>query len=106
MGSAVRFGRIGQPYPAYPGVMDTIALAAAAATTSTIGLYSSVLVGPAWPAVLLAKEAASIDAVSGGRSPWVSGSGTVRTTTLWRVWRRNRWTGDLDEVKQLAQYLN
>ncbi len=52
---------------AYPGVMDTIALAAAAATTSTIGLYSSVLVGPAWPAVLLAKEAASIDAISGGR---------------------------------------
>jgi alkanesulfonate monooxygenase SsuD/methylene tetrahydromethanopterin reductase-like flavin-dependent oxidoreductase (luciferase family) len=52
---------------AYPGVMDTIALAAAAATTTTISLISGIAVGPAYPAVLLAKEAANIDAVSGGR---------------------------------------
>jgi alkanesulfonate monooxygenase SsuD/methylene tetrahydromethanopterin reductase-like flavin-dependent oxidoreductase (luciferase family) len=52
---------------AYPGVMDTVALAAAAGATSTIGLMSGVLVGPVWPATLLAKEAASIDGVSGGR---------------------------------------
>ncbi|MBT0771485.1 LLM class flavin-dependent oxidoreductase [Kineosporia sp. J2-2] len=52
---------------AYPGVMDTVALAAAAATTSTIGLFSNVLLGPVWPAVLLAKELAGIDAISGGR---------------------------------------
>jgi len=52
---------------AYPGVMDTIALVAAAATTTTIGLISAIAVGPACPAVLLAKEAANIDAVSGGR---------------------------------------
>ncbi|GHH09553.1 LLM class flavin-dependent oxidoreductase [Streptomyces lanatus] len=52
---------------AYPGVMDTVALAAAAGATSRIGLISNVLLGPVWPPVLLAKEAASIDAVSGGR---------------------------------------
>jgi hypothetical protein len=42
----------------YPGVMDTIALAVAAASTTTIGLISAIAVGPAYPAVLLAKEAA------------------------------------------------
>jgi alkanesulfonate monooxygenase SsuD/methylene tetrahydromethanopterin reductase-like flavin-dependent oxidoreductase (luciferase family) len=52
---------------AYPGVMDTVALAAAAGATSTIGLISNILIAPVWPAVLLAKEAAGIDAVSGGR---------------------------------------
>ncbi|GAA3601288.1 LLM class flavin-dependent oxidoreductase [Kineosporia mesophila] len=52
---------------AYPGVMDTVALAAAAATTSTIGLFSNVLLGPVWPPTLLAKELAGIDAISSGR---------------------------------------
>jgi alkanesulfonate monooxygenase SsuD/methylene tetrahydromethanopterin reductase-like flavin-dependent oxidoreductase (luciferase family) len=52
---------------AYPGVMDTVALAAAAGATSRIGLLSTVLLGPVWPAVLLAKELAGIDGVSGGR---------------------------------------
>lgn len=52
---------------AYPGVMDTVALAAAAGATSRIGLFSNVLLGPVWPAVMLAKEAAGIDGVSGGR---------------------------------------
>jgi alkanesulfonate monooxygenase SsuD/methylene tetrahydromethanopterin reductase-like flavin-dependent oxidoreductase (luciferase family) len=52
---------------AYPGVMDTVALAAAAGATSRIGLLSTVLLGPVWPAALLAKEAANIDGVSGGR---------------------------------------
>jgi alkanesulfonate monooxygenase SsuD/methylene tetrahydromethanopterin reductase-like flavin-dependent oxidoreductase (luciferase family) len=52
---------------AYPGVMDTVALAAAAGATSTIGLLSGVLLGPTWPGTLLAKELAGIDGVSGGR---------------------------------------
>jgi alkanesulfonate monooxygenase SsuD/methylene tetrahydromethanopterin reductase-like flavin-dependent oxidoreductase (luciferase family) len=52
---------------AYPGVMDTVALAAAAGATSTIGLLSNVLLAPVWPAALLAKEAAGIDGISGGR---------------------------------------
>lgn len=52
---------------AYPGVTDTVALAAAAGATSRIDLISNVLLGPVWPPALLAKEAQSIDAVSGGR---------------------------------------
>lgn len=52
---------------AYPGVMDTVALAAAAGATKSIGLISNILIGPAWPATLLAKEIAAIDGVSGGR---------------------------------------
>jgi alkanesulfonate monooxygenase SsuD/methylene tetrahydromethanopterin reductase-like flavin-dependent oxidoreductase (luciferase family) len=52
---------------AYPGVMDTVALAAAAGATTTIGLLSQVLLATTWPGALLAKEAASIDGVSGGR---------------------------------------
>lgn len=52
---------------AYPGVMDTVALAAAAGATSRIGLLSQVLLATTWPGALLAKEAASIDAVSAGR---------------------------------------
>ncbi|WP_394427109.1 LLM class flavin-dependent oxidoreductase [Streptomyces sp. SGAir0957] len=52
---------------AYPGVMDTVALAAAAGATRSIGLISNVLLGPVWPAHMLAKEAQSIDGVSGGR---------------------------------------
>src|ERR1700755_1522551 len=52
---------------AYPGVQDTVALAAAAGATSKIRLFSNVLIGPAWSPVLLAKEAAGIDGVSGGR---------------------------------------
>lgn len=52
---------------AYPGLMDTVALAAAAGATSRIKLFSTVLVAPVWPPTLLAKELAGIDAVSGGR---------------------------------------
>jgi alkanesulfonate monooxygenase SsuD/methylene tetrahydromethanopterin reductase-like flavin-dependent oxidoreductase (luciferase family) len=52
---------------AYPGMADTVALAVAAGATSRIGLFSNVLLGPPWPAVLLAKEIAGIDGASGGR---------------------------------------
>lgn len=52
---------------AYPGLNDTVALAAAAGATSRIGLFTNVLLAPVWPPVLLAKEVAGIDAVSGGR---------------------------------------
>lgn len=52
---------------AYPGVSDTVALAAAAGVTSTIGLLSHVLLAPVWPPQLLAKEVAGIDGISGGR---------------------------------------
>jgi alkanesulfonate monooxygenase SsuD/methylene tetrahydromethanopterin reductase-like flavin-dependent oxidoreductase (luciferase family) len=52
---------------AYPGITDTVALAAAAGATATIGLVSNVLLATTFPPAVLAKEAASIDAVSGGR---------------------------------------
>jgi alkanesulfonate monooxygenase SsuD/methylene tetrahydromethanopterin reductase-like flavin-dependent oxidoreductase (luciferase family) len=52
---------------AYPGVDDTVALAAAAGATSTIGLLSGVLLGTVWPPTLLARTLAGIDGVSGGR---------------------------------------
>jgi alkanesulfonate monooxygenase SsuD/methylene tetrahydromethanopterin reductase-like flavin-dependent oxidoreductase (luciferase family) len=52
---------------AYPGVMDTVALAVAAGATSRIGLLSNVLLATVWPPALFAKEAAGIDGVSGGR---------------------------------------
>jgi alkanesulfonate monooxygenase SsuD/methylene tetrahydromethanopterin reductase-like flavin-dependent oxidoreductase (luciferase family) len=51
----------------YPSYESLIALAAAAAATSTIGLVTNVLLGPTRKPVLLAKEAASVDRISNGR---------------------------------------
>jgi probable F420-dependent oxidoreductase len=52
---------------AYPSYESLISLAAAAAVTSRIGLLTNVLLGPTRNPVLLAKEAASVDQLSGGR---------------------------------------
>ena len=52
---------------AYPGLSDTVALAAAAASTSRVELISGVLLAATWPGPLLARELAGIDGVSGGR---------------------------------------
>jgi alkanesulfonate monooxygenase SsuD/methylene tetrahydromethanopterin reductase-like flavin-dependent oxidoreductase (luciferase family) len=52
---------------AYPGLSDTVALAAAAAVTSRVELISGVLLAATWPGPLLAKELAGIDQVSSGR---------------------------------------
>jgi alkanesulfonate monooxygenase SsuD/methylene tetrahydromethanopterin reductase-like flavin-dependent oxidoreductase (luciferase family) len=52
---------------AYPGVLDTVALAGAAAATRSIELSTNVMPNTAWPATLLAKELAGIDGMSGGR---------------------------------------
>jgi alkanesulfonate monooxygenase SsuD/methylene tetrahydromethanopterin reductase-like flavin-dependent oxidoreductase (luciferase family) len=50
------------------GNYDSLAtLAAAAGATSRIGLLSNILLGPIYPTPLLAKTAASIDQISGGR---------------------------------------
>jgi alkanesulfonate monooxygenase SsuD/methylene tetrahydromethanopterin reductase-like flavin-dependent oxidoreductase (luciferase family) len=46
---------------------ELIALAAAAGATSRIGLMTTVLVGPPRQPVLLAKQAATLSAISGGR---------------------------------------
>lgn len=52
---------------AYPSYSSLISLAAAAAVTSQIGLLTNVLIAPTHNAVLLAKDAASVDQLSGGR---------------------------------------
>jgi alkanesulfonate monooxygenase SsuD/methylene tetrahydromethanopterin reductase-like flavin-dependent oxidoreductase (luciferase family) len=52
---------------AYPSFESLVALAAAAAATTKIGLLTNVLLGPTRNPVLLAKEAASVDQLSGGR---------------------------------------
>jgi alkanesulfonate monooxygenase SsuD/methylene tetrahydromethanopterin reductase-like flavin-dependent oxidoreductase (luciferase family) len=52
---------------AYPNYESLIALSAAAAATERIKLLTDVLLGPTRNPVLLAKEAASVDQISGGR---------------------------------------
>jgi alkanesulfonate monooxygenase SsuD/methylene tetrahydromethanopterin reductase-like flavin-dependent oxidoreductase (luciferase family) len=52
---------------AYPSYESLTVLAAAAGATERIGLLTNVLLGPTRNPVLLAKEAASVDQLSGGR---------------------------------------
>lgn len=52
---------------AYPNYEELVTLAAAAGATERIGLFTDVLLGPAREPVLLAKQAASLDQLSGGR---------------------------------------
>jgi alkanesulfonate monooxygenase SsuD/methylene tetrahydromethanopterin reductase-like flavin-dependent oxidoreductase (luciferase family) len=51
----------------YPGYDSLLALAAAAAVTRRVGLLTNILLAPTRNPVLLAKEAASLDRLSGGR---------------------------------------
>src|SRR5690349_16781684 len=51
----------------YPNYESLVALAGAGAVTERIGLLTNVLLGPTRNPVLLAKEAASVDQISGGR---------------------------------------
>jgi alkanesulfonate monooxygenase SsuD/methylene tetrahydromethanopterin reductase-like flavin-dependent oxidoreductase (luciferase family) len=59
------FGTIGRV--AYPSYDELIALSAAAAVTERMELISNILLGSTRNPVLLAKEAASLDQISGGR---------------------------------------
>jgi alkanesulfonate monooxygenase SsuD/methylene tetrahydromethanopterin reductase-like flavin-dependent oxidoreductase (luciferase family) len=52
---------------AYPGHDSLMSLAAAAGATSRIELHTNILLAPLYPAALLAKAAASLDQLSGGR---------------------------------------
>jgi alkanesulfonate monooxygenase SsuD/methylene tetrahydromethanopterin reductase-like flavin-dependent oxidoreductase (luciferase family) len=52
---------------AYPGYDSLAALAAAAGATTRIELVTNILLAPLYPTPLLAKTAASVDQLSGGR---------------------------------------
>ena len=52
---------------AYPSYESLIALAGAAAVTTRVEVLTNVLLGPTRTPALLAKEAASVDQISGGR---------------------------------------
>jgi alkanesulfonate monooxygenase SsuD/methylene tetrahydromethanopterin reductase-like flavin-dependent oxidoreductase (luciferase family) len=52
---------------AYPNFDSITTLAAAAGATSRIGLVTNILLAPAYQPVVLAKSAASLDQLSGGR---------------------------------------
>ena len=52
---------------AYPSYESLVALAAAAAVTERIGLMTNILLAPTRNPILLAKGAASVDQISGGR---------------------------------------
>jgi len=61
---------------AYPSYESLVALAAAAAVTERIGLTTNILLAPTRNPILLAKEAASVDQLSGGRLTLGLGVGT------------------------------
>jgi alkanesulfonate monooxygenase SsuD/methylene tetrahydromethanopterin reductase-like flavin-dependent oxidoreductase (luciferase family) len=52
---------------AYPTYEELVLLATAAGATERIGLFTNVVLGPTREPVLLAKQAASLDRLSGGR---------------------------------------
>src|SRR2546425_3639021 len=85
---------------AYPSYESLITLAAAAAVTERVGLVTNVLLGPTRNAVLLAREAASVDQISGGRLTLGVGVGGreddfLATEQEFKT-RGRRWDDDLD----------
>ena len=52
---------------AYPGYDELVALGAAGAVTERIGLFTNILLAPAYPTAHLAKTSASVDRISNGR---------------------------------------
>jgi alkanesulfonate monooxygenase SsuD/methylene tetrahydromethanopterin reductase-like flavin-dependent oxidoreductase (luciferase family) len=61
---------------AYPSYESLVALSAAAAVTERVELFTNILLAPTRSPVLLAKEAAGIDQISGGRLTLGLGIGT------------------------------
>ncbi len=61
---------------AFPSYESLVTLAAAAAVTERIGLVTNILLAPTRNPILLAKEAASVDQLSGGRLTLGLGVGT------------------------------
>ena len=61
---------------AFPSYESLVTLAASAAVTERIGLVTNILLAPTRNPILLAKEAASVDQISGGRLTLGLGVGT------------------------------
>jgi alkanesulfonate monooxygenase SsuD/methylene tetrahydromethanopterin reductase-like flavin-dependent oxidoreductase (luciferase family) len=79
---------------AYPSYDSLTSLAAAAGATSRIELMTNILLAPAYPPVLLAKVAASIDQISNGRFTLglaVGGRPDDYAVTGRDMSRRGRW---------------
>lgn len=90
----------------YPNYEELIALAAAAAVTSRIRLTTSVLLSPLHSnAALFAKQAASIDRISGGRLVLGLGIGgredDFSASGLTMAGRGRRFDEQLDEMKRI-----
>src|SRR5919106_1639558 len=85
---------------AYPSYESLVTLAAAGAVTERIGLMTNILLSPTRNPILLAKEAASVDQLSGGRLTLGLGVGTRRDDFVasQQAWenRGKRFDEDLD----------
>jgi alkanesulfonate monooxygenase SsuD/methylene tetrahydromethanopterin reductase-like flavin-dependent oxidoreductase (luciferase family) len=89
----------------YPSYESLTALAAAAAVTRRIGLLTNVLLGPTRNAVLLAKESASVDQLSGGRLTLGLGVGARRddfdAVGVDFGARGRKWDADLETIHRV-----
>jgi alkanesulfonate monooxygenase SsuD/methylene tetrahydromethanopterin reductase-like flavin-dependent oxidoreductase (luciferase family) len=89
----------------YPAYSDLVSLAAAAGATSRIGLMTDILLGPIYDPVLLAKDAASLDQLSGGRFTLGASAGNreddFRATGRGYADRGARWDDALELIHRL-----
>jgi alkanesulfonate monooxygenase SsuD/methylene tetrahydromethanopterin reductase-like flavin-dependent oxidoreductase (luciferase family) len=87
---------------AYPSYDSLIALAAAGVATESIELMTNVVLGPTRKPVVLAKEAAGVDQLSGGRLTLGVGIGTreddYAAVGLPFTGRGRRWDDDLEII--------
>ena len=89
---------------AYPSYESLTVLAAAAAVTQRIELLTNVVLGPTRNAVLLAKESASVDQLSGGRLTLGVGVGARKddydAVGVAFERRGRKWDADLETIHQ------
>src|SRR5438094_1037037 len=90
---------------AFPSYESLVTLAAAAAVTERIRLFTNVLLGPTRNPVMLAKESASVDRLSNGRLTLGFGVGGRQDdfTAVGMGWhdRGKRWDHNLDLIHRV-----